>query len=321
MDMISRRGFAVGLAALSAVPAQAQDSRVIKLVVPYAAGGSTDVMARIVAEFTGQNLGRTILIENKAGAGTVIGNQAVAAAAPDGATFLFATSAYSIAQVLYERLPYDPDKDLEPISHVASVPLVVMVHPKLPVTTLTELIAYLRQNPGKVSYGSAGTGSALHMAVELFRYLAKVEVVHIPYRGAAPALVDALAGNFELFIDGITTAAEQVKQGKLRALAVASPQRSFVLPDVPTAQEAGLPGFETYLWNIIMAPRGTPQSIKDTLRNAIERALADPRVETRFREIGAEIVRGSTPEQVRALMDTEIAKWRPFAAANEIRLR
>ena len=321
MVAISRRTLCAGFMALAARPVRAQEAKFIRLVVPYAAGGNTDVIARVVAEYAGQRLGRSIIIENKPGAGTVVGTQAVASAEPDGSTYLFTTSAYAIAQVLQDKLPFDPAKDLEPLSHVATVPMVIMVHPKLPVRTLPELLDYLRRNPGKVSYGSAGAGSALHMAGELFRYMGKVDIVHVPYRGAGPALNDALAGNFELFIDGVSTSAQHVQSDALRALAVTSMARSSVRPDVPTANEAGLPGFETVLWNIIMARRGTPAAETAKLREAVEHALASPELLQRFRQLGAEVVRGSNAEQVQAMIQTEISKWRPVVAANGISVR
>jgi tripartite-type tricarboxylate transporter receptor subunit TctC len=308
----------MGLAGLLATPLNAQEGRIIKFVVPFAAGGSTDVIARIIAEYSGRHLGRTIIVENKPGAGTVLGSQDVARAEPDGSTYLFATSAYAIAQVLQEKLPFNPERDLAPIMHVATVPMVLMTHPKLPVKSVPELLSYLRANPGKVGYGSAGVGSALHTAGELFRYVTKTDLVHVPYRGAGPAMNDALAGVFELFIDSVATAAPHIQNGSLRALAVTAAQRSSALPEVPTAAEVGLAGFETVLWNVIMARRGTPDSETAKLRDGVERALASPELTARFKQIGAEVVRASTAEQVRTMIQAEIDKWRPVVAANGI---
>lgn len=321
MVFATRRAALAGLATLpfAGRGASAQDTSPITLVVPFAAGGNTDVLARIVAQLVAVDLGRTVVVENRPGAGTMLGAQGVAASEPNGRTYLFTTSGHAIAQVLQPKLPFDPGKELVPLAQVATVPMVVAVHPGVPAKTLGELVAHMRANPGKLSFASAGSGSALHMAGELLKYVAKVEIAHVPYRGASPALTDTMSGMVQIIVDGITTTAPLAKSGALRALAVASPQRSPMLPDVPTAAEAGLPDYDTQIWNVVMARAGTPDSATAPFRAALSRALESPDLARRFAELGAEVTRGSTPEQVRELIRREIEKWRPVVAANGLK--
>jgi tripartite-type tricarboxylate transporter receptor subunit TctC len=318
---ITRRAALAGLGsvALQSSRAAAQDRSPVQLIVPFAAGGNTDVLARVLAQTMTPDLGRPVIVENRPGAGTMLGSQGVAAAEPDGRTYLFTTSGYAIAQVLQPKLPFDPDKDLIPLAQVASVPMVVAVHPSVPAKTLGELIAHLQANPGKLSFASAGSGSALHMAGELLKYAGKVDIAHVPYRGAGPALTDTISGMVQIIIDGITTTAPHVRSGALRALAVTSTERSPQLPEVPTVVEAGLPGLETQIWNVVMARAGTPDTVMEPFRASLGRALASPDLQARFAELGAQVTRGSTPDQVKALIRREIDKWRPVAAANGLR--
>lgn len=321
MKNVSRRAALSGLGSLPFMSgrAAAQDRSSIQLIVPFAAGGNTDVLARVLAQAMTTDLGRPVVVENRPGAGTMLGAQGVANAEPDGRMYLFTTSGYAIAQVLQPKLPFDPEKDLLPLAQVAAVPMVVAVHPGVPANTLDELVTHLKANPGKLSFASAGSGSALHMAGELLKYVGKVDIAHVPYRGAGPALTDTMSGMVEIIIDGITTTAPHVKSRALRALAVTATARSPMLPDVPTVVEAGLPGLETQIWNVIMARAGTPDSVLDPFRKALARALASPQLQSRFADLGAEVIHGSTPEQVTILIRSEIQKWRPVAAANGLR--
>lgn len=318
---MSRRA---ALAALGSLPvfsgrAAAQDRSPIQLIVPFAAGGNTDVLARVLAQAMSSDLGRPVVVENRPGAGTMLGAQGVASADPDGRSYLFTTSGYAIAQVLQPKLPFDPDKDLVPLAQVATVPMVVAVNPGVPAKTLGELIAYLKANPGKLSFASAGSGSALHMAGELLKYAGKVEIAHVPYRGAGPALTDTMSGVVQIIVDGVTTTAPHVKSGALRALAVTATERSPMLPDVPTVVEAGLPGLETQIWNVVMVRAGTPDAVTEPFRAALLRALASPDLKARFADLGAQVTPDSTPDQVKALIRREIEKWKPVAAANGLR--
>lgn len=318
---LSRRAALAALGGLALAPgcAAAQERSPVTLIVPFPAGGNTDVLARVLAQAMTADLGRPIIVENRPGAGTMLGAQGVATSEPDGRTYLFTTSGYAIAQVLQPKLPFDPDKDLVPLAQVAKVPMVVAVHPRVPARTLAELIAHLKANPGKLSFASAGSGSALHMAGELLKYAGKVDVAHVPYRGAGPALTDTISGVVQIIIDGVTTTAPHVRSGALRALAITSAVRSPLLPEVPIVSEAGLPGLETQIWNIVMARAGTPDAVTEPFRAALAQALTSPNLEARFSELGALVTRDSTPDQVKALIRSEIDKWTPVVAANGLK--
>lgn len=297
--------------------AQAQ---ILKIVVPFAAGGSTDVVARILGEALAPKLGRPVIIENRTGAGAVVGTQAVAQAAPDGTTILFTTVSHAINPTLFDQLPYDSDRDFVAVAHVANVPLVLSVHPSVPANDLQEFLDYLRANPGKASYGSAGIGSVLHMSVELMKHQAKVDATHVPYRGAGPAMNDLIAGHIQFIIDPISTSAQHIKGKSIRALAVTSSQRSPVLPDVPTFKEAGLVDYEASTWNVILAPRGTPQEFVETLNQATNEVLAEPAVRKRFDAMEIIPVLNSTPASTSAFMAREAEKWSVIIKAAGVKL-
>jgi tripartite-type tricarboxylate transporter receptor subunit TctC len=288
----------------------------IKLIVPFAAGGNTDVMGRIVAAKLSETLGQQMVVENRTGAGTVVGTDMVAKAPADGYTLLFTTVAHAVNPGLYKKLPFDPVADFQPVALVAQVPLVIVVNPTLPVTDLKGLIALLKANPGKYSYGSAGNGSALHLGPELFKAVAGVDIVHVPYRGAAPALNDLLSGQLAMMTDAVSTSAQYVRAGTLRALAVTTPQRASILPEVPTAAEAGLRGYEAYTWVAFFAPAGTPRPIVDRLVQDAHKAVAEPAVRQRLVELGGEIVTDSTPESLAVFLRAEMAKWIPLVEAS-----
>lgn len=292
-------------------PAAAQDypERAITLIVPYAAGGGNDVMARIVAEKMSKALGQQIVIENRGGTGGSIATRMIAKAMPDGYTLgLGGTGTLAIGPTLYSNVGYDPRKDFAPVGLIATSALVVLVHPSVPVKNLQELIALAKQQPGKMNFASAGVGSGMHLGTELFELMAEVKLTHIPYKGTGPALTDLLGGHVSLYFSSLPPAIALVQEGKVRALAVTGPRRSAVFPDLPTVAESGLPGYEAVLHYGIVAPAGTPRPIIVKLNAALRQALATPEVTARIVADGAEPL-PSTPEQYAADIDREESKW------------
>src|SRR2546421_3270487 len=266
------------LAALATTAAGADyPTRPITLVVPYAAGGGNDVMARVVAERMGRGLGQQIVIENRGGAGGTIATRQVAKAAPDGYTLgLGGTGTLAIDPTLYPNVGYDPRKDFAPVGLIATSALVVLVNPSVDARTIPELIALAKREPGKLNYASAGVGSGIHLGAELFATMADIKLTHIPYKGSAPALTDLLGGHVAIYFSSLPPALALIKEGKVRALGVTGPKRSPLLPDLPTVAEAGpLPGYEAVLHYGIVAPAGTPQPIVDKLAGAMKAAMAD----------------------------------------------
>ena len=302
---------ALGFALLATTGAWAQDypSRPVTLIVPYAAGGGNDVMARIVAEKMSRSLGQQIVIENKGGAGGSIATRQVAKAAPDGYTLgLGGTGTHAINPTLYPNVGYDPRKDFAPVGLIATSALVVLVNTSVPATTIGELIALARRDPGKLNYASAGVGSGIHLGAELFATMAGVKLTHIPYKGSAPALTDLVGGHVAIYFSSLPPAIALIKEGKVRALAVTGPQRSALLPNLPTVAEAALPGYESVLHYGIVAPAGTPRPIVEKLNAAMQAALAEADVRERIIADGAEPLPG-TPEDYAADIDREETKW------------
>ncbi len=283
---------------LGAAPAPAQDypSRPVRLVLPFPPGGGTDILGRLVAERLSARLGQPVVTDNRGGAGGNLGAEAAAHSAPDGHTLLFAATTLAISPSLYAKLNYDL-KDLAPISLVATVPNVMITHPSVPARTLQEFIALAKAKPGEMNFGSGGSGTSNHLGGELFNMVAGVKLVHIPYKGGNLAMNDAMAGNVQLVLIGITAAAPQIKAGRLRALAVLAPHRSAALPDVPTAAEAGLPGFDVTTWYGLLAPAGTPRQIIARLNVELVRTMNEPDLRT------------STPEEFAAYIRQEAARW------------
>jgi len=299
------------IAAEIATPALAQDYpiRPITLVVPYAAGGGNDVMARIVADKMAAALGQPIVVENRGGAGGSIATRAVAHAAADGYTLgLGGTGTLAIDPSLYPNVGYDPRKDFAPIGLIATSALVVLVHPSVPAKTIPELIAHAKKEGGKLTYASAGVGSGIHLGTELFAAMAGVKLSHIPYKGSAPALTDLLGGHVAIYFSSLPPAIGLAKDGKARALAVTGPQRSKIFPDLPTVAEAALPGYAAVLHYGIVAPAGTPRPVVDKLAAALRVAIASPDVQQRIAADGAEVM-AMTPEEYAADIDREEAKW------------
>ena len=303
--------FMAALAVLGATAAGAQDypTRPITLVVPYAAGGGNDVMARIVAERMSRTLGQQIVIENKGGAGGSIATRQIAKAAPDGYTLgLGGTGTLAINPTLYQNAGYDPRKDFEPVGLIASSALVVLVNTSVPAKSIGELIALGKRDPGRLNYASAGAGSGIHLGSELFATMAGIKLTHIPYKGSSPALTDLIGGHVAIYFSSLPPAIALVKEGKVRALAVTGPQRSASFPDLPTVAEAALPGYEAVLHYGIVAPAGTPRPIIDKLNAALNAALAETDVRARIVADGAEPLPG-TPQDYAADIDREENKW------------
>jgi tripartite-type tricarboxylate transporter receptor subunit TctC len=301
---------AIGLVGAQA-PASAQDypSRPITLIVPYAAGGGNDLMARVAAEKMSKTLGMQVVIENRGGAGGSIATRQIAKAEPDGYTLgLGGTGTLAINPTLYGNVGYDPRKDFAPIGLIATSALVVCVHPSLAVRSIPDLIALAKREPGKLNYASAGTGSGIHLGTEYFASMAGIKLTHIPYKGSSPALTDLVGGHVAIYFSSLPPAVGLVKEGKVRALAVTSAKRSAIFPDLPTVAEAALPGYEAVLHYGIVAPAGTPRPIIDKLGAALRAAVASEDLRSRLAEDGAEPL-VSTPEEYAVDIDREETKW------------
>jgi tripartite-type tricarboxylate transporter receptor subunit TctC len=307
-----------GVLATTAAWAQDYPKRSIRLIVPFSAGGNTDVSGRLLANGLSEVLGQQVVVENKVGAGATIGTDVVAKATPDGYTLLFTTLAHSANPSIYPKLPYDGVKDFQPVAMVSTNDFVLVTNPDIEAGDLKALVALLKQNPGRLDYSSAGVGSAMHLAGELFKNVAGVDAVHVPYRGEGPALNDLLGKRISFSFHGVSTTADHIKSGTVRAIAVTGPTRSPLLPETPTMQEAGLPSYEAYTWAVVLAPAGTAREIVDRLNAAINTVVKQPRTQQRFRELGFEIVTDSTPETTAAHIKREQDKWAPIIKASGI---
>ncbi|HWJ00760.1 MAG TPA: tripartite tricarboxylate transporter substrate binding protein [Burkholderiales bacterium] len=303
--------------ALACDPGAAQESypsKPVRIVVSFAAGGPTDQVARVMSAKLTELLGQTFLVENKTGAGGNLGAAEVARAAPDGYTLLMATvSTHAINPGLYKNMPYDPVKDFAPVGQVGVTPCVLAVHPSLPVTDVKQLIALLKANPGKYSYGSSGMGSILHLCGEQFKTAAGgLQAVHVPYRGSAPMMADLVGGQIALAFDALPTVLPQVQAGKIRAIGGGMAIRARAMPDLPTLQEQGVGGFECYTWNAILAPAKTPAPVVAQLSAAINKALADPVILKRLQDVGVDPTPDGTPQKLADFIRAELAKWAPI---------
>jgi tripartite-type tricarboxylate transporter receptor subunit TctC len=310
----------VALAVVTAAPCAAQyPDKPIRLLLPFPPGGTVDLVARLTTAQMAEELGRPFVIENKAGAGGVIATDATAKAAPDGYTLLLTTPNHTINAALNAKLPYDTERDIVPVAIVAEVPELLVSHPAAPFRSFAGFVDYARKNPGKLNYASAGNGTLPHLTMELLLRRTGIEVAHIPYRGAAPAMTDLLAGQVQLKMDTYATASQLVADGKLRALAFASRERSVLMPDVPTIAEMGLPGYEGILWIGMVAPAGVPKPVVDKLAAAVQRAVRAPALAERLKRDGVEPV-GGTPQAFGELIAREIKEWRALAQAARISL-
>jgi tripartite-type tricarboxylate transporter receptor subunit TctC len=296
---------------VAAAQAQQQDypTRPVRLVVPYAPGGTTDILARIIAERFQPVFGQPLVVDIRPGAGGTIGSDHVAKAPADGYTILIGgPGTHATAQALYPNLSYDQQRDFAPISMVASLPNLVVVNPTLPVRSIAELIAHARANPGRLHYGSAGNGTTTHLSGELFRLLTGAEIVHVPYRGSGAALIDLQGGQIQLMFENLPGAIGFAREGRLRGLAVTSPRRAPAAPDLPTVEEAGVPGYSVLSWFVLVAPAATPRPIVARLNEGARRILDDPAVRQRVAELGAETIAG-TPEEAAAVLAAETERW------------
>ena len=299
-------------AALAFVPAvacaQSYPSKPVRLIVPFLAGGSTDIVGRTVAQKLAEMWGTPVVVDNRPGGGTTIGTEAVARAAPDGYTLLVTPAPFTINPSLLSKLPYDALNDFAPITLINTTPLVQVVHPGVPAKTVKELIALAKAKPGKLNFGSSGTGGSNHLAGELFDFMAGVKMVHIPYKGNAGALTDLVGGHVDVVYNGLTSAIALIRGGKLRVLAVTSLKRTPTLPDVPTLDESGLKGFEAVAWNGLSAPAKTPRDIIAKINADVLKIIGSPELSERLKAEGSDPV-GSTPEEYAAFLRREVAKW------------
>ncbi|KQR61915.1 LacI family transcriptional regulator [Acidovorax sp. Leaf160] len=299
--------------------AAAWPAKPIRWVVPFPPGGAMDVIARTLGERAGRALGQPFVIENRPGAGGNIGADAVAKSPADGYTIMITSIGMATNKALYAKLSYDPVKDFAPISLLAVVPNVLVVNANSPDKTVADVIAHARRDPGKLTYASAGNGTSIHLAGEVFASMAGLNLLHVPYKGSGPAVTDMLGGQVDLMFDSITSAAPHIQSGKLRALGVTSARRSATLPGVPTIAEAGVPGYEVSPWFAVFAPAGTPAPIVQKLNTALLDAMKQPDTQARFDAIGAQPI-GSTPAELAAHVDKEMARWGKLIKERNIRM-
>ena len=288
--------------------AQAYPNKPVKLVVPYPPGGPTDIVARVVAQHLSEQTGQTFVVENRAGAGGNLGAEAVARSPADGYTLLVATTAHAINMSIFKTLNYDVQRDFAPVSLLTQGPLVLVANPAFPAKTVAEVIAQAKAKPGQLNYASSGNGQSTHLSAELFNTMAGVKLNHIPYKGSAPALTDVIAGQVPLMFDTMLSSMPFVKAGKLKAVAVTSPQRSPAAPDVPTVAESGLPGYEVFAWNGLLAPVGTPPAVIARLSEEMKKVLGLPEVRDKFAVQGFAAT-FTTPEQTVGFVRGEVDKW------------
>ena len=315
-DFLSVTGTAALAAAFSPLTnAQDYPTKPIKFVVGFAPGGATDVVGRLMARKIGDALGQPIIIENKAGGSSNIGAEAVFRAAPDGYTFYVSAITSAINVSLFPKLPFDFARDFEPVALFANVPNILVVHPSVPAKTVKELIDLARAQPGKLSYASSGSGTSIHLCGELFKMLAKVDMLHVPYKGSAPAMTDMIGGQVQVMFDNMPSALPHVKAGKLRALAVTSAQRSPSAPDVITMGEAGVPGFDVQSWFGLVAPKGTPKDIIARVNAEAVKALATADIKERFLDLGA-VPAPMSPEAFGDFIRAEIIRWSEVVKAS-----
>ena len=310
------------LVCLAPSGAQAQDypTRPVRIVVPVAAGGGVDTIARIYAQHMSKVTGQQFYVENKAGAGNILGIEAVARSPGDGYTILIGAPTITLNNFVYKKLPYDVERDFTPVTQMVSLPNVLVAHPSLSTNTLTQFIAAAKEKPNQITYASAGVGSSLHLAMELFKYMAKVDVVHVPYRGVGPAMQDLVAGHVNSMISNVLSARPHIADGKLRALGVTSLKRAPALPDVPSMSEAGLKDYEVLNWFGMFVPAGTPQPIVDRLQTEAAAILFAPETRQRLAGDGAEPI-ASKPADFATFVKSEMAKWAQVAKSANIQLR
>ncbi|HET9338747.1 MAG TPA: tripartite tricarboxylate transporter substrate binding protein [Casimicrobiaceae bacterium] len=322
MSVARTRVLALALCALVvplAAYGQAWPTKPVRLISPFAAGGGTDAFARPLAAVLSQQLGQQFVVDNRAGAGGTIGADIAAKSPPDGYTFLVGAVHHTIAVSVYSKLPYDLEKDLVPVTMVAMVPSVIVVHPKVPIHSVAELIAYAKANPGKLNFASAGNGTSHQLNAELFKVKTGTQMNHVPYKGAGPAMQDLLAGQVDLMFDGMGTSAPQIRGQRLRPLAVTTAARAPAFPDIPTLQESGVPDYDVTTWYALWAPAGTPPEIIAKMQQEVAKALATPQL----REVWAQNAAtggGNPPPEFAAFVKREISRWADVAKASGARI-
>jgi len=308
LALVACSAFAL-LGAPSALAQAPFPTKPVRLVVPFPAGGTTDILARAAAQKLSETLGQQVIVDNRPGAGGNIGAELVAKAPADGYTLLMGTvGTHAINPSLYAKMPYDHVKDFAPVILVAGVPNVLVVNPDLPFKTVADVVAYAKANPGKLNFASSGSGTSIHLSGELFKVMAGVQMTHVPYKGSAPALTDLIGGQVQLMFDNLPSALPQIKGGKLRAVAVTSTTRAAALPDVPTVAESGLPGFESSSWFGILAPAGTPKDIIAKINTDVQKWLSTPEAKEKLLGQGA-IAAGGSPDDFAKHIQAETAKW------------
>jgi len=299
------------LIALPAPPALTADvypQKPIRLVIPFSPGGGTDLLARAVSDKLAEILGTSVIIDNRPGAGGTLGTAVVARAAPDGYTFLFTSASYTFTPSIIKELPYDPLKDFRPITMFASLPNILVVHPSLPVKSVKDLLALARKRPGEIHFGSGGVGSNIHLTTELFTYMAKIKLAHVPYKGAGPGQIALMSGEVQVLMPASQSALPFVKSGRMRALAVSTKQRAPVLPDLPTIDEAGVPGYDKAAWFALFARAAVPDAIITRVHQAAVKVLKNPDIVKQLAAEGAVAV-GNSPAEFDAFVRSEIAEW------------
>ena len=311
----------VAFAAAPDISAAEFPTRPIKLVVPYAAGGPTDIFGRLVAEYLGKDLKQAVFVENKPGAQGAIGADMVAHAEPDGYTLLGTSGSVLILNpLLYKKLSYDPVKDLRVLALVTEVPVVLCIHPSVPAKTVAEFVAYAKQNPGKLNFGSSGTGSFTHLAGEMFKQMAGIEMTHIAYKGAHPALQDVMSGNIQLMFESVSLALPQIRSGMLRPLGISSAHRNSDLPDVPTIAESGYPEYAVNVWNGVAAPADLPRDVTRILTEGLDRMLIDPAFRAALQKVGYSVFPSLSPAAIAEFIDADRLRWSAVIKAQNISL-
>ena len=310
----------LSVAAVGAAQAQSYPNKPVRLIVPYPAGGTTDIIARVAAQQLSERLKQPFVVENKAGANGAIGSVEVARAPADGYTLLMGTaSTHGINSAVYKSLPYDAVKDFAPVTIVASTPNIIAVHPSVPAKNLQELLALTKAQPGKLNYGSTSLGGSPHMSAELLKMMAGVDMVHVPYKGAAPMLTDLMGGQVQVGFDNLPSTINFVRSGRVRAIAVTTPQRWPGAPDIPTVAESGLPGYEVSGWFGLLAPAGTPPAVLATIQQALAEAVKQPDINKQMLELGAQPV-ANTPDAFAKLVQADVAKWRDVVKTTGVKL-
>jgi tripartite-type tricarboxylate transporter receptor subunit TctC len=297
----------VWLGATGAIAAPDYPTRPVRWIVPYPAGGSTDILARIIGAYLSERMGQQFVIENRPGGGNNIGTEAVVNAAPDGYTVLLVNPAHGINATLYPKLTFNVMRDIAPVAGLMRVPNVMEVNPAVPAKTVAEFIAYAKANPGKINWATSGSGTSVHLSGELFKSMTGTDITHVPYRGSAPALTDMISGTVHVMFDNMPSSLPHIKAGKLRALGVTTAKRSDALPDVPTVAET-VPGYEASAWFGMGAPKGTPADIIERLNKEINTALADPKMQARLAELGGNLIPGTPADFAKVIAD-ETDKW------------